>query len=91
MIKDEPRICYLRSFHFLEKAIVVDAFLECWRICATVVQITEKMVKQYLEDHWEPYLNDNFRTAPIKMRRWVAAYSDFQVVNQTHRLLDGGC
>lgn len=32
--------------------------------CATVGQMTEEMIKQYLEHHFEPGQNDNFRMEP---------------------------
>ena len=32
--------------------------------CATVGQMTEEMIKQYLEHHFEPNPNDNFRMEP---------------------------
>jgi putative transposase len=32
--------------------------------CATVGQMTEEMIKQYLEHHFEPNSNDNFRAEP---------------------------
>lgn len=32
--------------------------------CATVGQMTEEMIKQYLEQHFEPNPNDNFRAEP---------------------------
>lgn len=32
--------------------------------CATVGQMTEGMIKQYLEHHFEPSPNDNFRMEP---------------------------
>lgn len=32
--------------------------------CATVGQMTEEMIKQYLEHHFEPNPNDNFRAEP---------------------------
>ena len=32
--------------------------------CATVGQMTEEMIKEYLEHHFEPNPNDNFRMEP---------------------------
>ena len=32
--------------------------------CATVCQMTEEMIKQYLEHHFEPNPNDNFKMEP---------------------------
>jgi putative transposase len=32
--------------------------------CATVGQMTEEMIKQYLEHHFEPNLSDNFNMEP---------------------------
>lgn len=32
--------------------------------CATVGQVTEDMIKQYLEHHFEPNLNDDFKMEP---------------------------
>jgi putative transposase len=32
--------------------------------CATVGQMTEEMIKNYLEHHFEPNPNDDFKTEP---------------------------
>jgi REP element-mobilizing transposase RayT len=32
--------------------------------CATVGQMTEEMIKQYLEHHFEPTPNDDFKMEP---------------------------
>jgi putative transposase len=32
--------------------------------CATVGQMTEEMIKDYLEHHFEPKVDDNFRMEP---------------------------
>ncbi len=32
--------------------------------CATVGQMTDEMIKQYLEHHFEPTPNDDFKTEP---------------------------
>lgn len=32
--------------------------------CATVGQMTEEMIKQYLEHHFEPKPNDDFKMEP---------------------------
>lgn len=32
--------------------------------CATVGQMTEEMIKEYLEHHFEPNPNDNFKMEP---------------------------
>jgi putative transposase len=32
--------------------------------CATAGQMTEEMIKQYLEHHFEPNPSDNFRAEP---------------------------
>ncbi len=32
--------------------------------CATVGQVTDEMIREYLEHHFEPRHNDNFRTEP---------------------------
>ena len=32
--------------------------------CATVGQMTEEMIKQYLEHHFEPRPNDDFKMEP---------------------------
>jgi putative transposase len=54
--------------------------------CATVRQMTEAMIKPYLEHHFEPNPNDDFRMEPDQTCRAVDAYPDFQSVTQTHRL-----
>ena len=48
--------------------------------CATVGQTTEEMIKQYLEHHFEPKPNDDFRMVTDKTRRSADAYPDFQSV-----------
>ena len=47
------------------------------RFCATVGQMTEEMIKQYLEHHFESNPNDNFKMEPEKTRRLVDAYPYF--------------
>ena len=37
--------------------------------CATVGQMTEEMIKQYLEHHFEPNPNDEFKSSHHKTRR----------------------
>ena len=32
--------------------------------CTTVGQMTDEMIKQYLEHHFEPNPNDDFKTEP---------------------------
>jgi putative transposase len=32
--------------------------------CATIGQVTEEMIKQYLERHFEPRPNDDFKMEP---------------------------
>jgi hypothetical protein len=54
--------------------------------CATVGQMTDEMIKHYLEHHFEPNPNDNFKMEPDKMRRLVDAYPDFQSVSRNHPL-----
>jgi putative transposase len=49
--------------------VVVWLKKKCWGrhfsargyFCATVGQMTEEMIKQYLENHFEPNPNDNFK------------------------------
>jgi putative transposase len=36
-------------------------FWACGYFCATVGQMTEEMIMEYLKHHFEPSLNDNFR------------------------------
>ncbi len=44
--------------------------------CATVGQMTEEMIKQYLENHFEPCSNDNFRQSSLGVtRREVDAWA----------------
>ncbi len=52
--------------------------------CATVGQMTEEMIKNYLEHHFEPNPSDDFKTE--RTRRSGDAYQDFQTVIQTLRL-----
>lgn len=53
-----------------------------------VGEITEEMIKQYLEHRPEPV--SDFKVASLKHRS-VDAHPDFQSVTQTHRILAGGC
>ena len=55
--------------------------------CATAGQMTEEMIKNYLEHHFEPNPNDDFKTEPYQdasFRR--REYQDFQSIIQTHQL-----
>lgn len=44
--------------------------------CATVGQMTEDMIKDYLEHHFELKKNDGFKIEPDKTHRLVDAYPD---------------
>ena len=46
--------------------------------CATVGQMTEEMIKEYLEHHFEPNPSDNFRTETSQ--RVLDPYPDFQSI-----------
>ena len=52
--------------------------------CATVGQMTEEMITEYLEQHCEPNPSDNFRTEDSQ-RVWDP-YPDFQSIRLTHQL-----
>jgi len=54
--------------------------------CATVGQMTEEMIKQYLKHHFEPNTNDDFQMEPDSTCRLVDAYPNFQSEILTHRL-----
>jgi len=54
--------------------------------CATVGQMTEAMIEQYLEHHLSLSRTMILKWNPIKTRRLVDAYPDFQSVIQTLRL-----
>ncbi len=61
--------------------------------CATVGQMTEEMIKQYLENHFEPSANDDFKMEPdesadASFRRRVSGLS---VRNTNPPALAGGC
>jgi putative transposase len=51
-----------------------------------VGQMTDEMIKQSLEHHFELNPNDKFQIEPDYTRRLVDAYPDFQSVTRTHRL-----
>ena len=46
--------------------------------CATVGQMTEEMIKEYLEHHFEPNPSDHFRTEDEQ--RVLEPYPDFQSI-----------
>ena len=48
--------------------------------------MTDEMIKQYLEHHFEPRPNDDFKMNPIRTRRSADAYPDFQSIIPTHQL-----
>jgi putative transposase len=52
--------------------------------CATVGQMTEEMVQEYLAHHFEPDRADNFRTE--SSRRVLDPSPDFQSMRLTHQL-----
>lgn len=58
--------------------------------CATVGEIREELIKEYLEHHVEPDPAKDFQVEP-ETRRSVDADPDFQSVTLTHRLSAGGC
>src|SRR4029434_1288511 len=57
--------------------------------CATVGQMTEEMVQEYLAHHFEPDRPDNFRTECS--RRVFDSYHDLQSLSLTLQLSAGGC
>ena len=52
--------------------------------------MTEDMIKEYLDHHFEPDPVRDFRVEP-KARRSVDAHMDCQSVTSNHRLSAGGC
>ena len=54
--------------------------------CARVGQMTQEMIKQYLENHFEPNPNDGFQMEPPWTRRSGDAYQDFQSLIQPQQL-----
>ncbi len=57
--------------------------------CVTGGEISEEMIKDYLEHHFEPSPDDHFRTE--RSPRVLEPYPDFQSLRLTHQLLAGGC
>jgi putative transposase len=52
--------------------------------CATVGQMTEERITEYLEHHFEPNPSDNLRTE--NSPRVLDPYPDFQSIGLTHQL-----
>lgn len=59
--------------------------------CATVGEMTEEMIKEYLAHHFELRQDDGFELEPTQTHRLADAYPDFQSITLTHQLLAGGC
>ena len=62
------------------------AFLARGYFCATVGQMTEEMIKKYLEHHFESNRVTTSGWRPSTTRRSADTYLDFQSVTRTHRL-----
>ena len=55
--------------------------------CATLGQMTEEMIKQCLEHHFEPNMNDNFKMEPSDDASFRRRVSGLSVrITPTHRL-----
>ena len=52
------------EFPHLKKRYWGQHFCAWGYFCATVGQMTEEMIKQYLEHHFKPNLNDDFKMEP---------------------------
>ena len=52
------------EFPNIKKRYLVRHFGARGYFCATVGQMTEEMIKEYLEHYFEPNPNDNFRMEP---------------------------
>ena len=62
--------------------------------CATVGQMTEDMIKEYLQHHFEPRKMMDLRLSQTKTRCLVDAYACLSGHNTNppaHQLLAGGC
>jgi hypothetical protein len=59
--------------------------------CATVGQITEEMIKNYLEHHFEPNPNDDFKTEPQQDASFRRRVSGLPVRNPNPPASAGGC
>ena len=55
---------YRYGSHTFYQEVLGTAFLARGYFCATVGQMTEEMIKEYLEHHFEPNPNDNFNMEP---------------------------
>jgi hypothetical protein len=58
-------------------------FWEKRYFCATLGQMTEEMIKQYLEHHFEPKPNEDFRMEPEMDASFSRRVSGLSVRNST--------
>ena len=63
-IKGQSASKLFKEFPHLKKRCWGRHFWARRYFCATVGQMTEEMIKQYLEHHFEPKPNDDFRMEP---------------------------
>ncbi len=52
----------LSNRRFLTLNLTVGMVYTGCRFCVTSGELTEEMIKEYLEHHFEPKVDDNFRT-----------------------------
>ena len=69
----------------LKKLSCVQHFWARDYFCAAAGQMTDEMDKLYLEQHFEPIIDDNFKMEPVNRRRLVDAYPDLQDGIRPHR------
>ena len=63
-IKGRTSSCLFEEFPHLKKKYWGRHFWARGCFCVTVGQMTEEMIKQYLEHHFEPNPNDDFKVEP---------------------------
>jgi putative transposase len=80
--RSSSKLC--EEFPLLKKRYWGRHFWARGYFCATVGQMTEEMITEYLEHPFEPNPSDNFRTEDYQ--RVLDSYPDFQSIRLTHQL-----
>lgn len=60
----EYHFVWVTKYRYLKKRYWGRHFWARGYFCATVGQMTDEMIKHYLEHHFEPNPNDNFKMEP---------------------------
>jgi putative transposase len=83
-IKGRTSSCLFEAFPHLKKRYWGKHFWAHGYFCATAAQMTDEMIKHYLEHHLSLIQTIILKWSRIKTRRLVDAYPDFQTVIRTH-------